>query len=326
MLTTRFTELVGCSVPIQQAGMSRLAGPDLAAAVSNAGGLGQVSVLEKVDPDWIARILDQTHSQTSGPIGANILGLEAESDDERECVRVAASRARVVDFFWSDPDPELVEIVHNAGALVSWQVGSLAEAVAAEHAGCDFIIAQGKEAGGHVRGHVGLLALLDQVLSAVNIPVLAAGGIGSGRAMAAALAAGAAGVRIGTRFLAAPEAHTHPLYVQSLIAAQPEDTVYTETFSFGWEDAPHRVLRSSVAAANAFQGEIVARRFDPEDQVWVEKHRYQPFSVTDEYSGTIEATPFWAGESVGGVTQMQPAGTIVHELVEEAEMLLRRWK
>jgi NAD(P)H-dependent flavin oxidoreductase YrpB (nitropropane dioxygenase family) len=218
-----------------------------------------------------------------------------------------------------------VALVHAGGALASWQVGSLEEAVAAERPGCDFIIAQGIEAGGHVRGHIGLLPLLTQVLGAVQIPVLAAGGIGSGRAMAAALAAGAAGVRVGTRFVAAQEAHAHPAYVQALIAAKPEDTVYTETFSYGWEHAPHRALRSSVVGAEAFQGEIIARRFDADENVWVEKHRLQTFSVTDEYTGAVEAMPFMAGESVGGVTRVQPAGEIVRELVEEAEELLRRW-
>ena len=325
MLTTRFTELVGCTVPIQQAGMGRLAGPDLAVAVANAGGLGQISIFEWPDPSRIARMLDEIRQRTSGPIGANALGPDAHDELDLACIRAAASRVRVVDYFWAEPDAGLVEIAHAGGALASWQVGSLEEALAAEGAGCDFIIAQGIEAGGHVRGHIGLMALLDQVLAAVRIPVLAAGGIGSGRAMAAALAAGAAGVRVGTRFVAAPEAHAHPLYVQALIAARPEDTVYGDFFNYGWKNAPHRVLRSSVQAAEAFQGDIVARRFEMDDNKWVEKHRLQSFSLTDDYTGTIEATPFWAGESVGGVTRVQPAAEIVREMASEAEDLLRRW-
>src|SRR2546426_755377 len=108
------------------------------------------------------------------------------------------------------PDAELVEIAHAGGALVSWQLGSAAEATAAERAGCDLIVAQGTEAGGHVRGKIGLLALLGEVLPSVKVPVVAAGGIGTGRAMAAALAAGASAVRVGTRFVAAEEAGTHP--------------------------------------------------------------------------------------------------------------------
>jgi NAD(P)H-dependent flavin oxidoreductase YrpB (nitropropane dioxygenase family) len=108
-----------------------------------------------------------------------------------------------------------------------------------------------------VRGRFGLLAFLDQVLSAVDVPVLAAGGIGSGRAMAAVLAAGAAGVRIGTRLLAVEEAVAHPDYLKALIAAEAKDTVITEAFSIGWPDAPHRILRSSLAEAKAFRGEFV---------------------------------------------------------------------
>lgn len=325
MLTTRFTELVGCTVPIQQAGMGRFARPPLAAAVSNAGGLGQISISESNDPHWVAAILDETRRLTNGAIGANVLGLDPADETDLACLRAAVSRVRVVDFFWTDPDPAIVEIARSGGALVSWQVGSVEEAIAAERAGCDFVIAQGIEAGGHVRGRLGLMALLEQTLAAVTIPVLAAGGVGSGRMLAAALAAGAAGVRVGTRFVVAPEAHAHPAYVQALIAARPDDTVYTQAFAYGWEDAPHRVLRSSIDAAQAFEGDIVARRFDPDRHKWVEKHRFQPFSVTDEYDGALDATPFFAGESVASVTRVQPAGEIVRELAAEAETLLRRW-
>ena len=123
-------------------------------------------------------------------------------------------------------------------------------------------IAQGIEAGGHVRGTFGLLALLEQVLGAVDVPVVAAGGIGSGRAMAAVMAAGADGVRVGTRFLAVEEAEAHPDYVKALIDAEAQDTVYTEAFSVGWPDAPHRVLRSSLDAAQSFKGEIVGSAAD----------------------------------------------------------------
>jgi NAD(P)H-dependent flavin oxidoreductase YrpB (nitropropane dioxygenase family) len=323
MLTTRFTELVGCTVPIQQAGMGSLANPRLAAAVANAGGLGLVSV-GGGSPDWIARVLDEAQSLVTagaGAIGANVLLPEEEPP---ATIEAAAKHARVVDFFWGDPDPALVAIVHGAGALACWQVGSLEEAAAAERAGCDFIIAQGIEAGGHVRGRIGLLALLDEVLDAVQILVLAAGGIGSGRAMAAALAAGAAGVRVGTRLVAAEEANAHPLYIRALIAARPEDTVYTEAFSYGWEHAPHRVLRSSVTAAEAFTGDIVGRRLRTWGE-WADVHRFQSLPITAETTGTIEAMPMWAGESVGSVKRVQPAGEIVRELVGEAEQILRRW-
>lgn len=327
MLTTRFTEMVGCSVPIQQAGMGQLANPELAGAVANAGGLGLVSV-RGMSPERIARFLDEARHRSGGAsggaIGANVLFMDDEDPEEvRGWARAAAPHARVVDFFWGTPDSALVEIVHAGGALACWQVGSVDAAAAADRAGCDFVVAQGTEAGGHVQGHIGLLALLDQVLAAVSVPVVAAGGIGSGRAMAAALAAGAAGVRVGTRFVAAEEAHAHPTYVQALIAARPEDSVYTEAFSYGWEHAPHRVLRSSVEAAEAYQGEIVGQRPDHDGGEPTDVHRFAPLAVTDQVTGTIEAMPLWAGESVGGVTRVQPAGDIVRELAGEAERFLR---
>jgi NAD(P)H-dependent flavin oxidoreductase YrpB (nitropropane dioxygenase family) len=321
MLRTRFTDLVGCSVPIQLAPVD--AWLRLAAAVSEAGGLGMVPVYGSA-PAVIAEVLDTLRRLTTGPIGANFVMRFVEPSVAEECVAAAARRVRVVDFFYSDPDAALVEIVHRAGALACWQVGSKQEAAAAVQAGCDFIIAQGIEAGGHVRGRVGLLALLSEVLDAVDVPVLAAGGIGSARAMAAALAAGADGVRVGTRFVAAQEAEAHPAYVRALIAAQPEDTVYTEAFSVGWPDAPHRVLRSCLQAAEAFEGEIVGE----EESSTGERfpiHRFQVGVPSKKWAGAIEAMANWAGESVGGVTSVQPAAMIVRELADEAERLLRRW-
>src|SRR2546426_4262955 len=196
MLQTKFTELLGCTVPLQQAGMGKLASPALAAAVAEAGGLGMVSGIASAPPEYVAKILDGLRRSTSGAFGANFIvdGVRESGKLDADFVKVlevAASRAPVVEFFYENPDPELVDIAHAGGALVSWQVGSAAEAAAAERAGCDLIVAQGTEAGGHVPGEIGLLALLNTVLPSVKVPVVAAGGIGTGRAMAAALAAGA---------------------------------------------------------------------------------------------------------------------------------------
>src|SRR5712692_608037 len=166
-MRTAFTDLVGCSVPIQLAGMGPVCSDELCAAVSEACGLGLITVAATT-PDALEARLDHIRSLTSKPTGTNFL----IPITDRECLRLASSSVRVIDFFWGDPDPELVEIGHGGGALVSWQVGSAAEAVAAERAGCDFIIAQGIEAGGHIRGTLGLVPLLSQVLDAVAIPVL----------------------------------------------------------------------------------------------------------------------------------------------------------
>ena len=326
MLTTRFTELIGCTVPIQQAPMN-IATPNLAAAVAGAGGLGMLAVwgAQGVPPERIAAVFDALPRDVPGAYGANLVLRFVDPAQRDACLRAAAERARVVECFYSDPDPAVVAIVHGCGALASWQVGSCEEAIMAQDAGCDFIVAQGSEAGGHVRGTVGLLALLDEVLDAVEVPVVAAGGIGSGRMMAAALAAGADGVRVGTRFIAAEETGAHPRYLEQLFAARASDSVLTDAFWVGWPDAPHRVLRSSIAAAETL----------PVGPIGEGSHILtgQPYPVLrfargaphQGMTGEIDAMALYAGESVGGVRQVQPAAEIVRELAEEAETLLRRW-
>src|SRR6059036_3474204 len=200
------------------------------------------------------------------------------------------------------------------------------QAAAAEGAGGDLIVAQGTEAGGHVRGKIGLLALLGQVLPSAKVPVVAAGGIGTGRAMAAALAAGASAVRVGTRFVAAEETGTHPMYVDKLIAAEAKDTILTEAFSANWPNAPHRVLRSCVEAVERFQGEFVGETVQPwAPDVRVPVQTRASFVADKTTTGTFDAMPLWAGESVDGVKRIQKAGEIVRELAGEAETLLRSW-
>lgn len=324
MLTTRFTELVGCTVPIQQAPMGSLANPKLAAAVADAGGLGTVAAFS-IPADMVAGVFDELAEHTPGVFGANFIVRFIDPTRLHELVATAAARSRVVDFFYSDPDPALVEIVHAHGALASWQVGSREEALAATAAGCDFIIAQGIGAGGHVLGQIGVLSLLDEVLSAVDVPVLAAGGIGSGRGLAAVLAAGADGARIGTRFIAAEEAAAHPTYLAALFTARASDTVYTGDFSGRWPDAPHRVLRSSLDAAHAFDGTDVGESENYYTHARSPVKRFDSMTASAGTSGTIEAMSLWAGESVSNLTRVQPAGDILRELVDDAERLLRRW-
>ena len=275
------------------AAIGGLAKPSLAAAVSNAGGLGMLQ-LSGFTPDQAKKTLDETRKRTRGVFGANFIVTEAwypDLGELREVVETVSKHAKVVEFFYRDPDSSIVDLVHKNGALASWQVGSNDEAMAAAKAGCDLIVAQGIEAGGHVRGKIGLLSLLDQVLDSVKVPVLAAGGIGSGRAMAAALAAGASGVRVGTRFIVAEESEAHPQYQKALINAEPEDTAVTEVFSENWPNAPHRVLRSSVEAAQAFKGEIVGQRRLNASGEMAPAKRFESFVMTRDTTGTLEAMP-----------------------------------
>src|SRR5215467_9082436 len=309
MLTTTFTDLVGCRVPIQQAGMGGVATPELAAAVADAGGLGMVSLVF-MPAGEVAVALDALTARTAGPVGLNILMPFLD----RDVVAVAASRVRVVEFFYADPDPDLIRLVHDGGALAAWQVGSLAEARAAAEAGCDFIIVQGTEAGGYVRGQVSLLPLLESVLGAVDVPVVAAGGIATARGVAAVLAAGAAGARLGTRFVATREAGAHPAYIEALLRASASDTVLTTAFSVMWPDAPHRVLRSAVEAGEALTADVAGKMSLGAARIPVPKLSVP--SPTRDATGTIAAMALYAGESVEAVRQVLPAGQVVRELAE----------
>jgi nitronate monooxygenase len=299
-IATRLTDMVGCRHPIQLAGMGGSASPDLAIAVARAGGLGMLS--GAISAEALTAQLDAVPPDLA--VGVNFLVPFLD----RATLELACARSQFIECFWGQPDAGVVATVHAAGARAGWQVGSADEARAARDAGCDLIVAQGIEAGGHVRGTTGLLPLLEEVRAAVNVPIVAAGGIGSGRAMAAALVAGADGVRVGTRFLAATESDAHPAYVDALIRSGADDTVLTTAFGEGWPDAPHRVLKSALAAGQA-RGAT---------QSWT------PDWPTTAAVGAVDARALYAGQSVGSVRTRQPAAEIVAELVAEAGAVLSR--
>jgi nitronate monooxygenase len=277
---TRFTELVGCRLPFQLAVLGGVGTVELARAVEQAGGLGMV-------PRSV-----QLPEPRSGALGKGFLipylpQLAEVVEDVRGL--------RVAEFFWGEPDAAIVAAAHSAVRLVSWQVGSVAEARAAEAAGCDMVVAQGVEAGGHVRGTQPLDELLAEVLDAVSVPVVAAGGIGSAERVAKLIAAGADAVRVGTRFLACPECDTHPAYVEALIAASAGETVLTDHFDGdGKWPAPVRVLRLSLERA-----------------IGVGNRSTSPPTATAEAPLTMAC---YAGLSVIHVREVKPASEVVSEL------------
>jgi nitronate monooxygenase len=198
--------------------------------------------------------------------------------------------------------------------------------------GVDIIVAQGWEAGGHVRGNVATLPLIPAVVDAVApVPVVAAGGIADGRGLAAALALGAAGAWIGTRFLASREAAIHPRYRELILNASETDTVFVEDlFDIGWPNAPHRVLRNKTVEAWEAAGRPPPGRRPGEGEVIATSPsagpivRYRCASPGPDTEGDIDAMPQWAGQSVGLVSKQQSAGDIVREIAAEAEAILRR--
>ena len=293
--STRFTELVGCARPIQLAGMGGSAAVDLAVAVARAGGFGMVSGVGGATA--LRALLDAVPDDVAGAVGVNFLVpfLDVAAVDS------AASRAPLVEAFWGAPDVDLVARIHEGGARAAWQVGSVDEATAAVETGCDLVVVQGVEAGGHVRGSHQLCDLLVGVRSHVGdeVVLVGAGGIGTARDVADAFEAGADAVRVGTRFLAATESDAHPQYIDRLVRASDGDTVLTTAFGDGWRDAPHRVLRSAVDAGTA-NGDA---------------QRWTPNWPTAAHPGPVDAMALYAGRSVGAVTGRQPAAAIVDELL-----------
>src|SRR3954453_907551 len=291
-MKTALCTRLGIELPIVQAPMGGAVGPALAAAVCNAGGLGML-VLWRADADTMRRQIREMRALTSRPFGVNLV---LDFPQEERLAVCLEERVPIVSFFWRDPS-SLVPRAKAGGAMVLHTVGSAADARRAVDAGVDVIVAQGWEAGGHVRGTVATMPLVPAVVDAVSpTPVVAAGGIADGRGLAAALALGAAGAWIGTRFLASKEAAIHPHYRERLLRASEDDTVFVEDlFDVNWRNAPHRVLRNITVdrweaagrpapGARPGEAEVIARSQSVGDIV-----RYQSYTPGPDVEGDVEA-------------------------------------
>lgn len=322
MISTRLTKQLGIRHPIVQAGMGGVACADLVAAVSNAGGCGMLGMIRR-SPDFIRDQIRRTRALTGAPFGVNIVPPSpAPEGFEAQFEACLSERVPVLSLFWCDPKP-YVDRCHTAGITVMLQIGSAEEARRAVEAGVDIIIAQGFEAGGHVCGQVSLLPLLSAVRDAVSpVPVLAGGGIVDGRGLAAALALGADGVWVGTRFVASEESEAHPDYKKRLLGARETDTVYTEAFHIGWPPhSPHRVLRNPLTEGVPPPKGRVARLKVGDTTVEI-----PPFATpapTIHTEGQTELMPNYAGQGVATICEILPAREIVERMVAEAEAIIR---
>jgi nitronate monooxygenase len=315
-MRTPLCDLLGIEHPIVQAPMGGPAVPRLAAAVSNAGALGMLVLGRSDDAGAPVREL---RGLTQHPFAGNFVLRE----DQHARLEVALEAGlAIVSLFWGDPTP-YVDQVHDAGALLVHTVGSAEEAKRVVAAGADVVVAQGWDAGGHVWGQVGTLALVPAVVDAVApTPVIAAGGIGDGRGVAAVLALGAQGAWVGTRFLMAEEAPVHEHYRRRLIEAVETDALwFPDLFDGGWPDAPHRALRNATidaweaagrppAGSRPGEGEQVAT-----SSTGAAIPRYASLTPLDGMDGDIDAMSLWAGQSVALARRVEPAADIVAELV-----------
>ncbi len=325
MLHTRLCDLLGIEVPIICAPMGFVTGPELAAAVSNASGLG-IMAFSGNPPPVLRQQIHRLRDMTDKPFGVNLLLHYPVEEHVAVCIE---ERVPVLSFFWGDPSP-YVERAHAAGIKVFDQVGSVAAAQRSAQAGVDVIIAQGVEAGGHIAGQVTTMALVPRVVDAVTpTPVIAAGGIADALGFVAALSLGAEGVALGTRFLATPEATAHPIYKEKVLKANEEDTVRTTLFGHGWPNAPHRTLRT-VFVKEWLGQEERGNESRPDEPVIGETRiggqpvpvlRFKGFPPSTESSGDMA---LYAGQGVGLVQDIKPAATIVRELVDSARRIIKQ--
>jgi nitronate monooxygenase len=311
---TPVCELLRIDHPIVEAPLS--ADPRLPAAVSNAGGLGTLGLGWADDAGDIVR---QTAALTDKPFGGNFV---LAFDQHRRIDQALSAGLRIVSLFWGDPHG-YVDSVHDAGGVVMHTVGSVEQARRAADCGVDIIVAQGWEAGGHVWSGVATLPLVPAVVDAVGpVPVIAAGGIGDARGVAAVIALGAQAALLGTRFLLADEMPIHEEYRRRLIAATETDAEwYRNLYAVGWPDTTHRAIHNSTAeiweaagrpalGSRPKEGEVLAHFASGEAIV-----RYEGAPPMVGTTGEIEPLSLWAGQSVALAKQSQSAAEIVAELV-----------
>jgi len=284
----------GFENPVFQAGMGSVAGPDLAAAVSNAGGVGHLGGIRR-SAAGIREWIRETRGRTDRPFGVNLVpkGPGPDGFDAQLSV-VLEEKPKMLSLFWGDFS-QVIPRAKAAGIVTMVQVGSVADARKAAADGADMIIAQGIEAGGHVQGTVGLLALLPAVLRAVApVPVLAAGGIADHAVVETVMKLGAAGVWVGTRFVATTESLAHNTYKKRLLRADTDDTVHGHLYSYGWPfGTPHRMIPPRRKTLLRFVAGG-ARRMDD-----------------DRYA---EGISLYAGQGVGLIEEVMPAAQVMAKL------------
>ncbi|MEM7570139.1 MAG: nitronate monooxygenase [Pseudomonadota bacterium] len=315
--THRLLEMLSLDVPIIQAPIGPAATPPLVNAVASAGALGMFAG-SALGPERLAQSLSQVAPENIKRCAVNIIN--AMPGDALIDVALSAG-VRTFSFFWGINDA-LMARVKDAGGTVLQTIGAPSETRPARDAGADVLVAQGWEAGGHVWGETATMALLAPVVAeAGEAPVVAAGGIASAQAMQAALAAGAAGVWMGTRFLASAESGAHPAYKEAVVAASAEDTLHTTLFDVGWPDAPARVLtNSTVKAWQAAGCPDKERRPGAEDVVGhmpdgTPIPRYFVDIPTHETTGNVETMAHYAGQSVSQITNILPAAQIIQHIL-----------
>lgn len=313
-LHTKLCDLLGVTHPVMLAGMGGVSYAELAAAVSNAGGYGVLGMAGR-EPDFIRDQMRLVRKLTDKPFGVDLLAASPESLTASVDVIIEEGASSFVAGL-GVPMP-ILEKLKKAGLKVMVVCGAVKHAVKAEQAGCDAVICQGGEGGGHT-GLVGTMPLVAQAVEAVKIPVVAAGGLYDGRGLAAALSLGAVGVWMGTRFIASVEAHAGEMYRQTIVEASDEDTVRTRCYS----GKPMRVKK------NPYVEDWESRPGDIQPfpmQAMISYRNNAMGGIGGQVEGLdADRSCFAMGQSAGGVRDVRPAGEIVAAIMAEAEAAIDR--
>jgi nitronate monooxygenase len=319
-LHTPVCDLLGCDVPIVLAGMGGVARSELVIAVTKAGGFGFLGMVRE-PPELIRAEVEKVRAATDRDFGVNLIPAATKPDLlEAEIAAVLAARVPVVALFW-DLSAELVKRLRGEGVLVICQVGSVGEAIDAQKAGAHALIAQGVEAGGHVRGVIPRGEIVRDVVKNAHVPVLAAGGMSSGRDLVEMLGLGAQGIVLGTALLATTESFAHDYHKRRVVEARPGETVRTQDFHVNWPRGAYvRVLPNSVTRGehgDPFSGrrEVIGK--EGARNIWL----FSTDSPLRNMSGDFEKMALYAGTGAGAIAKVVPAAKRIAVILSEAEAL-----
>ena len=316
MLRTRLTEILDVEHPVMLAGMGGVSYHRLVAAVSEAGGYGCFGA-STLPAEELRAEMRAARSLTDKPFGVDLL--TALPQRLMEDVELLIDEGATVFAAGLGIPHDVISLCHDRNVLVLSMCGKVRHAIAAVEAGCDIVVAQGTEAGGHT-GQIATLPLVAQVVEAVDgrVPVVAAGGISDGRGLAAALALGADGVWVGTRFIATPEANTGVGFKDALLRSREDDTVISKAFS----GKTMRVVRNAMSTY--FEAHPEELKPFPDQLLAAIEGGYLHLGANEETPGVDpDRECFPAGQAVGGIDALIPAGELVVRMVDEAEAALR---
>ena len=314
MLKTPLCDIFGLDVPIILAPMGTCTSAELAAAVSNEGGLGGIGTLFR-SLTAIKRDIDTVKTLTSRPFAINHIPQALDAEAFRYTLQ---AKPAVISFALDDPG-DMVRQAHDVGSRVMLQVTTVAQAGRAAERGVDVIIAQGGESGGYC-GEVSTMALVPQIVDAVSpIPVVAAGGIFDGRGIAAALMLGAAGVNLGTRFIVSKEAPAPEEWKQAIIAANSENSIKVDVLN---EISPIPGTKGFPTIPRSLPTAFLNEWTNKREEARRERDRLRAQIVATTQAGRQHECILWAGQTAGGLKEVLPVATIMRQLIDEAEVAL----